>query len=206
MKNWIYKKADAISDVSNARTDMFGSLIGGITGLASSTPTDEDIQKYNRTSALGMLPGVPTHRYIQRLKHANKKHGGSALGKVFSENLGGLTSSAILAIATGLVGAGAGSIIGASTGNGAGNGALMGSLLGTGAGAVSGLLANIIGNRIGFYRSPRTKEEQEEYAQSGGRTAMHYLLPGVAAHDKQRTLKRLLAEDALIMENIKKDK
>lgn len=195
----MYKKADTQSDykASFSPTNIIGAPVGFLTGVLSPTPTDQDIKSYNRNSVLSYLPGVATHRKIQRRKHLNKKYNGSAFGKTISQSLGILSSAAFLA----LIGSVIGSKIASNKGVGkAGREAagLTGALLGAKIGAGIGTGANLLGGFIGTLRSPSSDQEYRQYLGSNNRTFAHLLVPGLAAHDAIKSYKKLKAQDAIL--------
>ena len=149
---------------------------GGIAGALKDAPTDQQIKQMQENSQITKrLPGVSNYRMAIR-----RKKQGASTAKVLSQNLGGLTSAALLALVAG--------IMASDDGSGAGTAA------GIGLGALTGLAAHNIGAAIAGLTDTRTRKQQRKYDRSGSGTLANFLLPGYAGYNKYKSYGRLIKD------------
>lgn len=163
---------------SAAGTVGVPSALGGLVHGILAEPTFDEIKSINASPAKSLIPGIGTSRGVRRrrvLRNALAKKPG--ISRILSERL---SPYAALLTSVG-VGAGIGGALSENTSHGVGIGAL-------GGGAV-GLGATGIGALLGLFRRRRTLAEQKAYEDSKLRGWAQLLVPGLAAHDRFRSLK-----------------
>lgn len=160
-------------------SDITG-LGGTVHGLIDHAPTKQQIQEFDKSPGMSYIPGVG----ISRLSRRRRKQGASR-SKVVSQSIGGLTSSLLLTAIAAITGGIYGNA--QSGAQGAKRGAVLGAITG---GAASGL-AHLGGAISAGITDTRSKQQQQDYDQSGASTAANFLIPGFSTYNKFKSYGRL---------------
>lgn len=155
-----------------AGADALGSTIGLMTGSAS----DKALERYDKTPAVDIVPGVAGFRSARRRKRLSKDLGGSA-GRSWGQQFGPGTAALLLALIGGTIGSFAAEP--AKKIQGFGKGALVG-------GSVAGS-ATLAGALAAALTKTRTKEEQEAYQKDRNKGQANWLIPGVGTYNKWKS-------------------
>lgn len=153
---------------------ILAEALGMASGHLTGSPSD-----LNNGSALAAIPGV--HGYHDSKEHQRKtKALGGARSSAASEDLGGLTSTLLLAAAS----AGIGAFAAHKT-----NKDVLTTAAKAGFGGVlAGGAANLTGLLAGMYDKSFVKgvEDYRKYSRSGLRSALNYLIPGAAFYNSAK--------------------
>lgn len=175
------------ASAGNVAVYPLGSLMGLVQNINEGDDENKLREKLNDYSAATFLPGVLGYRDMLRDRLADRK---VSKGKVdrkalVSEMLGTGSSTLLSALALGLLGGGAGYVLGDS----GSLGSRLGAGLGAGLGAAGGLSAALVGLLLGMYKRRRSAEEHGKYLTDPNLIAKNLLIPGYSAYQTGRRMR-----------------